>query len=127
MPMWRQILRGLLYRVCDLFVATPLRDAATLPALEFVVAARREAALVLSEFSGTAQMLPDAFIVNPHDCDAVSAAVAGAISSTPDDMARRMDGMRAHSRSHDHQSWAMQFLTSLHSDILQAEGSRSAH
>jgi trehalose 6-phosphate synthase len=49
---------------------------------------------VLSEFTGTAAELPEAFVVNPYDVDATKDAIQRAASTPADDLQRRMRAMR---------------------------------
>jgi trehalose 6-phosphate synthase len=69
--------------------------------------------LVLSEFSGAAQELTDALIVNPHDLDGLQQAVARAVSMSDDEMEDRMTAMRKLLESHDVNRWANAFLHAL--------------
>ncbi|OJF14749.1 alpha,alpha-trehalose-phosphate synthase (UDP-forming) [Couchioplanes caeruleus] len=103
-----------LYQTADVMVVTPLRDGMNLVAKEYV-AARADAsgALVLSEFTGCAAELPDAFLVNPHDVDGLKETLLRAMEADPADLERRMAAMRAHLSSHDIVTWARAYLTSL--------------
>jgi len=100
------------YRTADVLLATPLREGATTSALEFVAAARDDAALVLSELSGTATVLPDAFLVNPHDADQVQAGITAALASGGQRSAR-MARMRSYVTSYHTFTWAEAFLRTL--------------
>ena len=108
--------RVALYQAADLLVATPLREAATIAAAEFALAASEGAALVLSEFTGSVQALTGAFVVNPHDDDSVGQAIVSALSAPPDDRAARMRGMRVRPFDYDNHAWARQFLVALHNN-----------
>ncbi|GGQ52500.1 alpha,alpha-trehalose-phosphate synthase (UDP-forming) [Couchioplanes azureus] len=103
-----------LYQTADVMVVTPLRDGMNLVAKEYV-AARADAsgALVLSEFTGCAAELEDAFLVNPHDVDGLKETLLRAMEADPADLARRMAAMRAHLSSHDIVTWARAYLTAL--------------
>ena len=59
-----------LYLAADVMAVTPLRDGMNLVAKEYV-AARIDngGALLLSEFTGAAAELPEAYLINPHDVD----------------------------------------------------------
>lgn len=100
------------YRTADLLLATPLREGATIPALEFVAAAREDAAVVLSELSGTASVLPDAFLVNPHDPDQVLARITAALNSS-EQREMRMSKMRSYVTNYHTYTWAEAFLRTL--------------
>jgi trehalose 6-phosphate synthase len=114
--------RAALYRAADLMVATPLREAATLPALEFITAARPHAALILSEFSGTAEILPEAYIVNPHDGEATADAVIAALDASEDWREKRLQAMRSYPLSYDSHTWAANFLVSMQTNIGRPPG-----
>ena len=60
----------------DVMLVTPLRDGMNLVAKEYV-ACRSDlgGALVLSEFTGAAAELRQAYLVNPHDLDGVKDAI----------------------------------------------------
>jgi trehalose 6-phosphate synthase len=108
--------RVALYRAADAFVATPLRAGASLSALEFVAAARSGGALVLSEFSGTADVLPEAFLVNPYDRDEIRRALTTALNASPAERAQRLGTMRAYVRGYDAHVWARLILAALNND-----------
>lgn len=101
------------YRTADVLLATPLREGATTTALEFVAAAHEDAALVLSEFSGTATVLPDAFRVNPHDPAGVQSAITAALTCTPAQREARMSRMRSYVTNYHTYTWAEAFLRTL--------------
>jgi trehalose 6-phosphate synthase len=100
------------YRSADVLLATPSREGSTTAALEFVAAARDEAALVLSELSGTASVLPDAFLANPHDADGVQAGLTAALAS-PTVRRERMDRMRSYVTGYHISTWTESFLRTL--------------
>ncbi len=100
------------YRTADVLLATPLREGATTASLEFAAAARDDAAIVLSEFSGTAAALPDAFLVNPHDPDGVLAGLTAALHAG-ERGSERMARMRAYVTGYHTYSWAEAFLRTL--------------
>lgn len=106
--------RVALYLAADVLVATPLREGATLPALEFVAVGARDSSLVLSEFSGTAVVLPEAFLVNPYDEDRLRRSLLAAIAAGPTERERRMSAMRTYVHSYDTHAWARLFLIALH-------------
>ena len=64
------------YRLADVCMVTSLHDGMNLVAKEFVAARADEGgALILSRFTGAAQELRDALIVNPYDADQCAAAM----------------------------------------------------
>jgi trehalose 6-phosphate synthase len=103
-----------LYRSADVMLVTPLRDGMNLVAKEYV-AARTDlgGALVLSEFTGAAGELKQAFLVNPHDIDSTKHAILSAVQIDQRSAARRMRAMRRHVSVHDVSHWATTFLRAL--------------
>jgi trehalose 6-phosphate synthase len=109
--------RVALYLAADVFMATPLREGATPNALEFVAAGRPDSALVLSEFTGTATVLPEAFLVNPYDEHHLRTSLLAAVSASRPERLHRMNSMRAYVAAYDTHTWARLFL-----DTIQSRG-----
>jgi trehalose 6-phosphate synthase len=70
-------------------------------------------ALVLSEFTGAADELGAAFLVNPHDIDGLKETILRAAQVTPREARRRMRSMRKRVRNYDVDRWAASFLDAL--------------
>jgi trehalose 6-phosphate synthase len=70
-------------------------------------------ALVLSEFTGAADELTGAFLVNPHDIEGLKDAIVRAATISPAEARRRMRLMRRPVREHDVAYWAESFLGTL--------------
>ena len=104
-----------LYLAADVALVTPVRDGMNLVAKEYVATrADDDGALVLSEFTGAAEELTDAHLVNPHDLDGVADAIEAAVAGRGTDGARRrMSALRAQVRENDVARWAGAFLTTL--------------
>jgi trehalose 6-phosphate synthase len=103
-----------LYCAADVMVVTPLRDGMNLVAKEYVAARLDQGgALVLSEFTGAASELRQAFLCNPHDPDDVKNALVRAICIDKAEGRRRMRLMQRHLRAHDVDRWARSFLAEL--------------
>jgi trehalose 6-phosphate synthase len=102
------------YVASDIMLVTPLRDGMNLVAKEYV-ACRSDlgGALVLSEFTGAAYELNQAFLVNPHDLEGVKDAIEAAMNQTPDAGRRRMRALRRQVLTHDVDQWARSFLDAL--------------
>ncbi|MCV7199881.1 alpha,alpha-trehalose-phosphate synthase (UDP-forming) [Mycobacterium angelicum] len=98
----------------DVMLVTPLRDGMNLVAKEYV-ACRSDlgGALVLSEFTGAAAELRQAYLVNPHDTEGVKDAIEAALTQTPEEGRRRMRAMRRQVLAHDVDRWARSFLDAL--------------
>jgi trehalose-6-phosphate synthase len=95
-------------------LVTPLRDGMNLVAKEYA-ASRVDGGgvLVLSEFAGAADELGDALLVNPHDREAVRAAMVEASTMDVEEARRRMASIRAAVRANDVTHWAQGFLSRL--------------
>jgi alpha,alpha-trehalose-phosphate synthase [UDP-forming] len=102
------------YLAADVMLVTPLRDGMNLVAKEYVASRLDETgALVLSEFTGAADELGSAFIVNPHDIEGLKDAIVRAATISPREARRRMRSMRRRVREHDVAYWAATFLEAL--------------
>lgn len=99
------------YRAADVAVVTPLRDGLNLVAKEFVASRiRMGGALVLSEFCGAAEELPQAYLVNPFGPDAIAEAIHLAITDDKSEREARMAALSLRVRSNDVHQWAASFL-----------------
>jgi trehalose 6-phosphate synthase len=106
-----------LYMAADVMLVTPLRDGMNLVAKEYVASRQDElGALVLSEFTGAADELGSAFLVNPHDIEQMKDAIMRAVQVPPSQARRRMRSMRKRVRVFDVDRWATDFLHALHAD-----------
>ncbi|HLI00382.1 MAG TPA: trehalose-6-phosphate synthase [Acidimicrobiales bacterium] len=103
-----------LYRAADVMLVTPLRDGMNLVAKEYV-ACRNDlrGALVLSEFTGAADELRQAFLINPWDIDGTKAMILRALDVDPADATRRMRALRRRVAEFDVHHWASAFLGAL--------------
>ena len=98
----------------DVMLVTPLRDGMNLVAKEYV-ACRSDlgGSLVLSEFTGAAAELRQAYLTNPHHPQGVKDAIEAALNQTPEEGRRRMRAMRRQVLVHDVDLWAQSFLEAL--------------
>lgn len=104
-----------LYRLSRVGMVTPLRDGMNLVAKEFVAAQNPEdpGVLVLSQFAGAAHELKDALIVNPHDVEHVSNALARALAMPLEERRARHARMMARLEAFPVSVWAQKFLADL--------------
>jgi trehalose 6-phosphate synthase len=103
-----------LYLAADVMMVTSLRDGMNLVAKEYVACRPDETgALVLSEFTGAADELSGAFLVNPHDIQGMKDTIVRAARVSPAEARRRMRSMRRRVREHDVAHWAASFLSAL--------------
>lgn len=104
-----------LYRDADIALVTPLRDGMNLVAKEFVAAQdpRDPGVLILSEFAGAAEQLPEALIVNPHDPLQQADAIEQAISMSLAERRERHCAMMTRLEEFDASWWCSSFLDEL--------------
>jgi trehalose 6-phosphate synthase len=102
------------YVAADVMLVTPLRDGMNLVAKEYV-ACRSDlgGALVLSEFTGAAAELRQAYLTNPHHLEGVKDAIEAALTQAPEEGRRRMRALRRQVLAHDVDRWARSFLEAL--------------
>ena len=104
-----------LYLAADVMLVTSLRDGMNLVAKEYVACRENDTgALVLSEFTGAADELSGAFLVNPHDIEGMKDAIVRAATVPSAEARRRMRAMRRRVREFDVSHWAASFLGALH-------------
>ena len=103
-----------LYLAADVMLVTALRDGMNLVAKEYVAARSDErGALVLSEFTGAADELSGAILVNPHDIDGLKDAFMQAATLDWREARRRMKRLRRRVLENDVAKWAKTFLAVL--------------
>jgi trehalose 6-phosphate synthase/phosphatase len=109
-----------LYRRANVMMVTPLRDGMNLVAHEFVLCqsepglgGRWRGSLLLSEFAGSAQVLPGALLVNPWNVDHVVDQLGTALELEPRERRRRLETMAKRVEALDCRRWADGFLTRL--------------
>jgi trehalose 6-phosphate synthase len=103
-----------LYLAADVMLVTPLRDGMNLVAKEYVAAKVDDrGALVLSEFTGAAEQMSQAWLVNPYDIEGMKRAIMDALSEPPDLATARMRALRVGVSTEDVAKWAADFLGAL--------------
>ena len=103
-----------LYLAADVMLVTSLRDGMNLVAKEYV-AARSDlsGALVLSEFTGAADQLGGALMVNPHDIEGMKSAFLHGAHMAPAEAKRRMRRLRRKVMQDDVNKWSHAFLSAV--------------
>ncbi|HEV2298340.1 MAG TPA: trehalose-6-phosphate synthase [Candidatus Acidoferrales bacterium] len=102
------------YRAADVCLVTSLHDGMNLVAKEFVAARDdAEGALILSEFTGAARELQDAFVVNPYDTEQIADAIHTALEMEPRERQERMRRMRQVVRDNNVYRWAGNLIAGL--------------
>jgi trehalose 6-phosphate synthase len=108
------VLAGL-YRTAQVGLVTPLHDGMNLVAKEYVAAQNPAdpGVLVLSKFAGAANELQTALLVNPHDIDGMSRAIATALSMPLTERRMRWEAMMRKLRAGTIQQWFADFVEAL--------------
>lgn len=98
---------GPYYRLADFCLVTSLHDGMNLVAKEFVASREDEGgAVILSRFTGAAQELQDAVLVNPYDAEEVAEAIRQVVEMSPEEKRQRMKRMRQVVRQRNIFKWA---------------------
>jgi trehalose 6-phosphate synthase len=103
------------YRDADVALITPLRDGMNLVAMEYVAAQHPEApgVLVLSRFTGAAEYLHEAVLVNPYLIDSVSEGLNRALSMSLRERKDRHQAMLDYVSKNTATNWANLFIDTL--------------
>ncbi len=103
------------YRDADVALISPLRDGMNLIAMEYVAAQRPEApgVPVLSRFTGIAEYLSEAVLINPYLPDSVAAGLDWALSMSLNEKKERYHAMMKFIRKNTASIWADNFINSL--------------
>lgn len=100
-----------LYSLADVAVLTSLRDGMNLVSYEYVMCQKQHhGALVLSEFTGAAQNLPGAILVNPWDIDEVGNAIHTALEMSDADREVKHNKMYSYVIQNTSAAWGVHFI-----------------
>jgi trehalose-6-phosphate synthase len=100
------------YSAADVCLVTSLHDGMNLVAKEYIAArSDSDGVLVLSRFTGAAQELTDALIVNPYDIEQVAEAVRAGLEMSAGERRLRMERMRHQVKENNVYRWAANVLT----------------
>ncbi|MED5619424.1 alpha,alpha-trehalose-phosphate synthase (UDP-forming) [Ideonella sp. BN130291] len=104
-----------LYRASRVGLVTPLRDGMNLVAKEYVLSQEPEnpGVLVLSRFTGAAEQLREALLVNPYDISATADAIERALHMPLAERVERHQALLKNVVRYDVQWWQRQFLATL--------------
>jgi trehalose 6-phosphate synthase len=98
------------YQLADQMLVTPVEDGMNLVAKEYVVVTHagghRDGALVLSEFTGAATEMREAFMCNPFDIEGTSRVMEQVMETDGKDRRRRVQQMARRVRRFDIHRWA---------------------
>ena len=86
---------AVLYRLADVCIISSLQDGMNLVAKEYVASqVDRHGVLLLSEFAGAAEAMPDATLINPYDPEGCALAVRDALTLPADERAAAMQRLQ---------------------------------
>lgn len=103
-----------LYLAADVMLVTPVRDGMNLVAKEYVACRTDDrGVLVLSEFTGAANSLTSALMVNPYDIEGLKATIQTAVTMNPEEETRRMRALRQQVITDDVHRWAADWMVAL--------------
>jgi len=103
-----------LYALADVAMVTPLVDGMNLVAKEYLACQQESAgALILSEFAGAAQELPNALIVNPYNVHEVAQSLKNALHLTEAEKQKMVQPMKNRVIKYDARYWADTFFQDL--------------
>lgn len=99
------------YAAADSGLVTPLHDGMNLVAKEYVASCVDDlGVLILSEFTGAAEELLEAILINPYDADGIAQAIHTAIDMPPGEKRERMRALRRRLAEHTIYDWATDIL-----------------
>jgi trehalose 6-phosphate synthase len=96
------------YALADGLLVTPLIDGMNLVCKEYVIVQQAlggSGALILSEFTGAADELPQAVLCNPFDVEGLSYRIEHALGLPTGARREAITAMAEHVRSHDVYRW----------------------
>jgi len=103
-----------LYSLADVAMVTPLIDGMNLVAKEYLACQwEKNGVLILSEFAGAAQELPNALIVNPYNVSEVAQAIDQALQLSEEQKQKMVAPMKERVIKYDARYWADAFFQDL--------------
>jgi trehalose-6-phosphate synthase len=113
------------YQAAEVCLVTSLHDGMNLVAKEYLAAKKDcNGVLILSRFTGAAQELRDALVVNPYDIDRVGEAIRTALEMSTGERQLRMERLRHQVKEHNVYRWASNVLTDLCAVRLENDASQ---
>ncbi|HEY9127436.1 MAG TPA: trehalose-6-phosphate synthase, partial [Acidobacteriaceae bacterium] len=110
------------YEAAEVCVVTALHDGMNLVAKEYLATKKDlNGVLILSRFTGAAQELRDALLVNPYDTEQVGEALRTALEMSVGERRLRMERLRHQVKEHNVYRWAASVLTELCAVRLEDE------
>lgn len=103
-----------LYSIADVAIITSLRDGMNLVSHEYIVCQREgNGVLILSEFTGAAQNLPGAVLVNPWNVEEVSDAIYQSLEMPDFERELKHQKLYRHVVMHTASAWGVRFIDDL--------------
>jgi trehalose 6-phosphate synthase len=114
------------YRAADLCIVSSLQDGMNLVAKEFVGCQLDErGVLILSRFTGSAEEIDGAILINPFNVDGFVSAIRNAIEMSPEERRRRMHRMRRQLHNSTIFDW-LQSILERATEIMSAQKKEAA-
>ena len=115
------------YRAADLCIVSSIYDGMNLVAKEFIACQTEErGVLLLSEFTGAAEELDDAIIVNPYDLESFSSSIRTALAMREGEKKARMARLRSRVREANIHVWIGSIVKAL-ADLAAAKTGGTAY
>lgn len=103
-----------LYSAADVALITSLRDGMNLVSYEYIMCQKdRNGVLILSEFTGAAQSLPGALLVNPWNVEEVSDAIYQSLEMPDFERELKHQKLYRHVIMHTASAWGVSFIDDL--------------
>lgn len=117
------------YRAASVCLVTSLHDGMNLVAKEFIAAREdNRGVLILSSFTGAAQELRDALLVNPYDVDQLARSIRQAVEMSEEQQGELMSRMRKIVLENNVYRWAANLISDLSEIRVQTpERQEAAH
>lgn len=111
-----------LYAVSDVCLVSSTRDGMNLVSYEYIATqAERHGALILSEFTGAAQSLNGALIVNPWNTEELAGAIHEAVTMDPETRLSNFKKLEKYVFKYTSSWWGESFVGELNKIALSAE------
>lgn len=112
-----------LYSVADVAIITSLRDGMNLVSHEYIMCQKEQnGVLILSEFTGAAQNLPGALLVNPWNVEMVSDAIFQSLEMPDFERELKHQKLYRHVVMHTASAWGVRFID----DLVKYSANRKA-
>ncbi len=111
------------YQAADITLVPSLADGMNLVAKEYVAAKNNEeGALILSEFTGAAEEMVEAILINPYNIESVAEAIKETLKMPQEEKRRRLEVLRNKVRGRDIHWWLETFLKEWGSIYVEQKG-----